>query len=80
VAAGIGGAVKLVHANLASPEEIPAMFHELRYLRLNFPINNASVWKGTPLGTSPPELIDEILDTNLKGPFWVTQCALPLLP
>src|SRR6266536_1633772 len=79
VAAAIGREVKLVHANLGSPEEIQAMFYELRHLRLNFLINNAGIWKGTPLGTSPSELINEILDTNLKGPFWVTQCALPLL-
>lgn len=79
VTAAIGRDVKLVHANLASPEEIQAMFDELRHLRLNFLINNAGIWKGTPLGSSPSELIDEILDTNLKGPFWVTQCALPLL-
>ena len=75
----IGREVKLVHANLASPQEIQIMFDELRDVRLNFLINNAGVWKGTPLGTSPAELVDEILDTNLKGPFWVTQCALPLL-
>jgi 3-oxoacyl-[acyl-carrier protein] reductase len=79
VAEDIGREVKLVYANLGSPEEIKAMFHELRDLRLNFLINNAGVWKGTPLGTSPAALIDEIIDTNLKGPFWVTQCALPLL-
>lgn len=80
VAAAIGGDVKLVHANLASREEIQGVFQELRHLRLHFLINNAGVWKGTPLGTVTPELIDEIVDTNLKGPFWVTQCALPLLP
>ncbi len=79
VVAAIGREVKLVQANLSSPEEIQAMFYELRHLRLNFLINNAGIWKGTPLGTSPSELINEILDTNLKGPFWVTQCALPLL-
>jgi 3-oxoacyl-[acyl-carrier protein] reductase len=83
VMAAIGRDVKLVAANLASPEEIQAMFDELRdflpLFRLNFLINNAGVWKGTPLGTSPSELIDEVVDTNLKGPFWVTQCALPLL-
>lgn len=71
--------VTLVHANLASPEEIQAMFQELGGVQLDFLINNAGVWKGTPLGGSPSELIDEILNTNLKGPFWVTQCALPLL-
>src|SRR3979490_708741 len=53
VMAAIGRDVKLVSANLASPGEIQTMFHELRHLRLNFLINNAGIWKGTPLGTSP---------------------------
>lgn len=55
------------------------MFRGLEGVRLNFLINNAGIWKGTPLGTSSPELIDEVIDTNLKGPFCVAQCALPLL-
>ena len=79
VAAAIGREVKLVHANLAYPPEIQAMFDELGRLPLNFLINNAGVWKATPLGTTATEQMDEVLDTNLKGPFWVTQCALPLL-
>ncbi|HEY1337616.1 MAG TPA: SDR family oxidoreductase [Bryobacteraceae bacterium] len=78
-ASAIGGEVKLVHANLASPHEIERMFEGLEGLRLNFLINNAGVWKGTPLGASSPELVDEVVDTNLKGPFLVTQCALPVL-
>ena len=79
VAAAIDRDVRLVHANLGSPEEIQTMFHGLGDLRLDFLINNAGIWKDTPLGSSPSEVIDELLDTNLKGPFWVTQCALPLL-
>jgi 3-oxoacyl-[acyl-carrier protein] reductase len=79
VAAAIGREVRLVQANLSSPNEIQAMFDGLRDLRLNFLINNAGIWKSTPLGTTPSELINEVLDTNLKGPFLVTQCALPLL-
>jgi NAD(P)-dependent dehydrogenase (short-subunit alcohol dehydrogenase family) len=55
------------------------MFSELGDLKLDILINNAGIWKSTPLGSSPAELINEILDTNLKGPFWVTQCALRLL-
>jgi 3-oxoacyl-[acyl-carrier protein] reductase len=55
------------------------MFSESRGFRLNFLVNNTGVWKGSPLGGSAAELIDEIVDTNLKGPFWVTQCALSLL-
>jgi 3-oxoacyl-[acyl-carrier protein] reductase len=78
VIAGIGHG-KIVHADLASVEEIETMFSELRGVKLDFLINNAGVWKGTPLGSSSNELVDEMIDTNLKGPFWVTQCALPLL-
>ncbi|MCU1258294.1 MAG: short-chain dehydrogenase, partial [Bryobacterales bacterium] len=77
--AAIGHEVRLVRADLGSSEEIEAMFRELGDLRLDFLINNAGIWKGSPLGSSPAKLIDEILVTNLKGPFWVTQCALPLL-
>jgi NAD(P)-dependent dehydrogenase (short-subunit alcohol dehydrogenase family) len=77
--AAIGRTVKLVRANLGSIEEIEAMFAALGHLKLDFLINNAGIWKSTPLGSSPAELIDEMLATNLKGPFWVTQCALPLL-
>src|SRR6266566_1034108 len=54
VAATIGREVKLVHANLASPAEIQTMFHGLGDIRLNFLINNAGVWKTTPLGTTAP--------------------------
>jgi NAD(P)-dependent dehydrogenase (short-subunit alcohol dehydrogenase family) len=55
------------------------MFRDLGPVRLDFLINNAAIWKNTPLGSSTAEVIGELLDANLKGPFWVTQCALPLL-
>src|SRR5262249_42631607 len=71
--------VKLVQADLASVEAIQAMFQQLGNARLNFLINNAGIWRETPLGASPAALVDEMIDTNLKGPFWVSQCALPLL-
>jgi 3-oxoacyl-[acyl-carrier protein] reductase len=79
VAALIGREVRLVHADLGSIEEIEAMFGELGRVKLDFLINNAGIWKSTPLGSSPAELIDELINANLKGPFWTTQCALPLL-
>ncbi len=78
-AAAIGREVRLVQANLGSTAEIDGMFRELGPLRLDFLINNAGIWKGTPMGSTPAAVVDKILDTNLKGPFWVTQCALPLL-
>jgi NAD(P)-dependent dehydrogenase (short-subunit alcohol dehydrogenase family) len=78
-AASIGRPVRLIEANLGSVEEIETMFGKLEGLRLDFLINNAGIWKSTPVGSSPAEVVDEILDTNLKGPFWVTQCALRLM-
>jgi 3-oxoacyl-[acyl-carrier protein] reductase len=79
VAAAIGRDVRLVQANLGSMAEIEAMFGELGAAPLDFLINNAGVWKGTPMGATPAAAIEELIDTNLKGPFWVTQCALALL-
>ncbi len=79
VRAAIGGEVRLVQADLRSFDQIEAMFRELAGIHLDFLINNAGIWKGTPLGSSTAESVHEMIDTNLKGPFWVTQCALPLL-
>lgn len=79
VAASIGTKVRLLHADLSSVQQIEHMFAELGDLKLDFLINNAGIWKATPLGSSTGESVDEVISTNLKGPFWVTQCALPLL-
>jgi 3-oxoacyl-[acyl-carrier protein] reductase len=72
VLASIGREVRLVHADLGSVEEVETMFRKLRGLKLDFLVNNAGIWKSTPLGSSSAEVINEIIDTNLKGPFWVT--------
>jgi len=79
VAAAIGRPVTLVHADMGSAEEIQAMFGELGQRRLNFLINNAGIWRNTPLGSTPLDAVDAIVNTNLKGPFLVAQYALPLL-
>lgn len=78
-AAAIGGEVRLVRADIASIEEIESLFAGIAGARLNFLINNAGIWKDTPVGTSSIELVNEVLNTNLRAVFWVTQCALPLL-
>jgi len=79
VASTINGKVRLAHADLSAPAEIKSMFDDLRDVKLDFLINNAGIWKNTPLGSTPVEVMDELLDTNLRGPFCVTQSALPLL-
>ena len=75
----IGRDVRLLQADLGSAVDIEKMFGELAGLDLDILVNNAGVWKPSPLGSSPVELVNEIVDTNLKGAFWVTQCALPHL-
>lgn len=42
-------------------------------------VNNAGVWKPTPLGSTDEAHLDEILNVNLKGVFWLTQAMLPKL-
>ena len=78
-AVSIGREARIVQANIAVSEEIERMFGELRDVRLDFLINNAGIWKSTPLGSSSSELIDEMLATNIRGPFQVAQGALALL-
>lgn len=78
-AASIKSNVRLVQADMSSTEEIERMFAELGDLPLDFLINNAGIWKGTPMGSTSAAAFDEMVNTNLRGPFWVTQCALRLL-
>src|SRR5262245_1814343 len=75
----IGAQCRLLQADLASVPEIDTMFNDLADTSLDFLINNAGIWRGSPLGASSSALVSEIIDTNIKGTFWVTQSALPLL-
>jgi len=71
--------VRLVQADLSSITQIETMFVELANVRIDFLINNAGIWRNTRMGATTAQAVDEMLHTNLRGPFWVTQCALPLL-
>ena len=55
------------------------MFESIADSSLDILVNNAGIWKPTPLGSTSEALLDELLDTNLKGMFWLTQAALPKL-
>ena len=72
---------RAIHADLASLESIEGMFGELARAgaQLDILVNNAGIWKPSPLGDTAPARLHELVDVNLKGPFWVMQCALPLL-
>jgi len=69
----------LVQADLASPVEIASAPSRLDLERVDILINNAGVWKPSPLGSTDEATVDELLDVNLRAPFLVTQAFLPAL-
>ena len=69
----------LVQADMGSTESISGMVDALDDDSLDILVNNAGVWKPTSLGATSEAVLDDILDTNLKGMFWLTQAVLPKL-
>jgi 3-oxoacyl-[acyl-carrier protein] reductase len=79
VAREIGGNVQLLRADLGSAKEIDVMVRSLGDTRLDILINNAGVWGQTPMGSTPLNTLEVMIDVNVKGVFWLTQAALSLL-
>ena len=75
----IGRPVSLLRADLRSPKEIDQMVRSLGDVPLDILVNNAAIWGPTPLGSTPLETLEAMLDVNVKGTFWLTQATLPLL-
>jgi NAD(P)-dependent dehydrogenase (short-subunit alcohol dehydrogenase family) len=73
------GGASLAQADLASPDAISAMVAALECDGLDILVNNAGVWRPTPMGSTDEAVVDEVIDTNLKGLFWLTQAVLPRL-
>ena len=79
VAAAIGRPVTVLQADLSVPQQIERMFREIGPTPLDILINNAGIWKSTPLSSATLDVVNQVIDLNLRGPFWVTRCALPLM-
>ena len=47
--------------------------------RLDILVNNAGVTWGAPFAEFPVAGYDKVMETNVKGPFFLTQACLPLL-
>lgn len=50
-----------------------------RWGRLDILVNNAGIWGPTPIGSVTAERWDELLNTNLRGAFFVAQRAAAAL-
>ena len=76
-----GGRADFIRADLAAIAEIEGMFGTLAETvgRLDLLVNNASTFHRTRFGDTHEAEFDELIDSNLKGPFFCCQLATPLL-
>jgi len=77
---GVGECVALP-ADLSRMDEIARVSAELaaREPKLHILVNNAGVSWGAKIGEVPEKGWDKVMDTNLKGLFFLTQALLPQL-
>lgn len=76
-----GGECIALPANLAELPGVEALTEALneRENQLDILVNNAGVSWGAPLDEFPEMGWDKVMDTNVKGVFFLTQRLLPLL-
>lgn len=76
-----GGEAYLVRADLTSVDEIETAVAEVaaRWSQIDALIHNAAVFFPTPFGETGETDWDTTLDSNLKGPYFLTQALLPAL-
>jgi pteridine reductase len=73
--------VMLVQADLQASESYPKLIESVLSFRgrLDLLVNNASSFYRTPLGDASIEQWDDLIGSNLKAPFFLSQAAAPLL-
>lgn len=65
--------------DITSNKEIQNLMSQLKMERLDLLVNNSAVFKYESFEKTNLQTIDSIIDTNLKGPIYVTKHALPLM-
>lgn len=76
-----GGEAFLVQADLSCRDEIEAAVMEVstHWPQIDILIHNAAVFFPTPFGETTEEDWDTTIDSNLKGPYFLTQALLPMM-
>jgi NAD(P)-dependent dehydrogenase (short-subunit alcohol dehydrogenase family) len=76
-----GTRVLCVQADVSRPSQIAEMIERVagEIGRLDILVNNASIFGKAPFLDITEEMWHEVVDVNLKGPFFVSQAATPLL-
>jgi pteridine reductase len=71
----------ILQADLGDSEDINRLagLLEGRISRLDLLVNNASRFFPTTVGATSAKQWDELMDSNLRGPYFLTQALLPLL-
>lgn len=73
--------VLLHQADLSHCHEFPGLIERIRTFRgrLDVLVNNASGFYPTPFNDAGEEQWEDLMSSNLKGPFFLTKAATPLL-
>ncbi len=73
--------VILLRADLNHTERLPGLIQAVqqRFGRLDLLVNNASSFYPTPLASARTGQWDELIGSNMKAPFFLSQAAAPLL-
>ena len=73
--------VHLIQADLHDSTKLPALVEQAIQIwgRLDVLINNASSFYATPIGTVTETQWDDLIGSNLKAPFFLSQAAAPYL-
>lgn len=74
-----GGTARAFHADISLPGQSRQLVDGVAATMggVDILINNAGVFLPTPVNDTTEDVWDRMLDTNLKGPFFCTQAAVP---
>ena len=72
---------RIVQADLGEEEQINRLAERVKAdtSQLDLLVNNASRFYPTTVGKTSREQWDDLMDSNLRGPYFLTQALLPLL-